>query len=339
MKLNSSVLDDIGILEGTDKSSLRWDYLRQYQEIFSDWRDVEFNMIEIGVAGGSSLFTWQKFFPRANIVGIDIDEQGRRCARERITIEIGSQADEGFLSAICDKCPPSIVVDDGSHQADHIMVSFRALFPLFTPGGWYVVEDLNITGGRDEVPITPHAFFSDTALALLNRRPSDQTDLDMFNNIDRMDLAPGIIFIRKKDPAVLERRIVRESQDLVWRTTHPNNYLWLSEKLMEYDTHLENAERAGRRATDLHPTAEIYQLGLSKILQRRQDFAGATSAARRAIEINPAHFECHYRLGEVLFSVGDFSKANEVFEKSIEVAPEDLRVHILDRRRKLEEGG
>jgi hypothetical protein len=65
----AGVLDDIGILEGTDKTSLRWDYLRQYQEIFRDFRDQEFNLIEIGVASGSSVFTWRKFFTRATIVG------------------------------------------------------------------------------------------------------------------------------------------------------------------------------------------------------------------------------------------------------------------------------
>jgi hypothetical protein len=327
-------LDDLGILEGTDKSSLRWDYLRHYQELFRDWRDVEFNFIEIGVAGGNSLYSWRRFFSRAQIIGIDIDEQARRCVGERIEIEVGSQADEVFLNAVCDRYSPSIIVDDGSHQAEHIMVSFRTLFPRLAPGGWYVVEDLNITGGQDKVSITPHALFTQTALALLNRRTNGSIDPAFLSQVDRVDFAPGLVFIRKKNSILLREESIR-SIDLVWRTKNPNNYLWLAEQLMDYEPYLEQAEIAARRAVELHPASAVYHLGLSRVLQRRKNMSAAMEAARSATVVSPENFECHFQLAVVLWEAGNLTHATEAFDKSIEVAPEYLRVHIEDRRRRI----
>ena len=37
--MKPNFLDQLGIIGGTDKSCLRWDYLRQYQEVFRDWAD------------------------------------------------------------------------------------------------------------------------------------------------------------------------------------------------------------------------------------------------------------------------------------------------------------
>lgn len=72
MKVNET-LDVLGILEGTDKNSARHDYLRYYATIFSHLRDAKFNLIEIGVSRGASLWTWKSYFRHAQIVGIDIN--------------------------------------------------------------------------------------------------------------------------------------------------------------------------------------------------------------------------------------------------------------------------
>ena len=74
-------LDVIGIREATDKSSLVGDYLRQYDSLFADMRHDEFNLIEIGVFQGGSARTWERFFTRARIIGVDIDPQAVRKAR------------------------------------------------------------------------------------------------------------------------------------------------------------------------------------------------------------------------------------------------------------------
>src|SRR5690348_13493597 len=135
-------LDELGILCGTDKSSLRKAYLSHYERLFAPLRDTAFNLIEIGAYNGVSLRTWAEYFPRAFIVGIDIEPNAAKLAEDRIAVRIGSQADAQFLTGVAAEFPPLIVVDDGSHQADHQIASFACLFPKLRPGGCYVCEDL-----------------------------------------------------------------------------------------------------------------------------------------------------------------------------------------------------
>lgn len=334
--MDPELLDTLGILSGTDKSSLRWDYLRHYQELLRDWRDREFNLIEIGVAGGNSLLSWRTYFSRAAIVGIDIVEDARRCAAERIHIEIGSQADPAFLKDVARKYPPSIVVDDGSHQADHIMTSFQTLFPLLAAGGWYIIEDLKITGSLNKATVPPHEFFSRTAYALMCGTPGTHPMPEILAEIDRVDCSTGIVFVRKKDPAAQQARVVR-AIDLVARTRSPNNHLWLAEELTALGQSPEVAKAAAQKAVEIHGRAAIYHIGLSKVLLAQGDMRGAVAAARKAVDVESQNFETHYQLWWALFSAGDLTAAEAAFEMAIGAAPEELRIHIRQRpeRRRL----
>jgi hypothetical protein len=75
-------LDDIGILCGTDKSSLRQNYLCHYERLLNHLRDAAFNLVEIGVHNGASLRTWARYFVRAQIVGHRQRPAGRApCSR------------------------------------------------------------------------------------------------------------------------------------------------------------------------------------------------------------------------------------------------------------------
>jgi hypothetical protein len=138
-------MDVIGAAEGEDKSSVikfRWDYLRQYEQIFAALKDRPINLIEVGVAGGSSLRVWQWYFTAARIIGIDITPSAKRHEGGRVSIEIGSQADGDFLRRICQAHPPTIIIDDGSHLAEHNIFTFEHVFPMLLPGALYIVEDL-----------------------------------------------------------------------------------------------------------------------------------------------------------------------------------------------------
>ncbi len=136
----------MGVLAGTDKSSAHvhcWDYLRHYDELFRPWRSEAINLIEIGLENGASLQMWLDYFAKATIVGIDINPHCARLARERAVIKIGSQEDPEFLQKVAAQYPPTLVIDDGSHIAHHMIASFETLFPALTPGGVYVFEDLS----------------------------------------------------------------------------------------------------------------------------------------------------------------------------------------------------
>src|SRR5436190_11775794 len=136
-------LDTLGILYGTDKSMLRQNYLAHYERVFAGLRDEAFTLLEIGIYNGASLALWQTYFPRAEIVGVDINPRCRQHARNRIKVEVGSQDDPEFLRQLMTQYRPTIIMDDGSHQAEHQIFTFETLFPGLEAGGHYIVEDLS----------------------------------------------------------------------------------------------------------------------------------------------------------------------------------------------------
>lgn len=128
-------------------------YLAAYEEQFHPYRagmplpdgtTRPLRMLEIGIAQGGSLQMWRKYFgPEAIIFGVDLDERCAVAAGD-YEIRIGSQADPDFLRAVVEEMGGvDIVLDDGSHVAEHQVGSMRTLFPLLSDGGVYAVEDLH----------------------------------------------------------------------------------------------------------------------------------------------------------------------------------------------------
>jgi len=122
-------------------------YLPLYDRYFAPYRDnPQVRLLEIGVFQGGSLDLWRRFFgPSAIIFGVDIDP---RCkAFDNVhgnRVRIGSQIDPVFLEGVVlEMGGLDIVLDDGSHRADHMTRTFDVLFPLLSPGGLYIVEDVH----------------------------------------------------------------------------------------------------------------------------------------------------------------------------------------------------
>jgi hypothetical protein len=116
-----------------------------YERHFSTYRGNSLRMLEIGVFKGGSLEVWRNYFgERATIFGIDIDPACAEYADPPNQIRIGSQADPAFLNAVVKEMGGiDLVLDDGSHVAEHQEISFRALFPLLSDGGLYIIEDMH----------------------------------------------------------------------------------------------------------------------------------------------------------------------------------------------------
>ncbi len=101
---------------------------------------------------------WKKYFgPHAQIVGIDIKDKCKKYQEEQVSVRIGDQSDHRFLAEVIEEFgPPDIVLDDGSHQMDHITSTFEYLYPLLSKNGIYLVEDLHTAyweefgGGMDK---------------------------------------------------------------------------------------------------------------------------------------------------------------------------------------------
>jgi hypothetical protein len=142
---------------GTDKEGAHH-YTRHYQRHFAPLRRKRLNVLEIGIGGdaspqrgGQSLRMWKAYFPQARIFGIDIYD--KLCHEERrIKTFRGNQADADFLKAVARQIGTiDIIIDDGSHRNEHVIASFRTLFPLLSPNGIYVIEDLQTSYWSQDV--------------------------------------------------------------------------------------------------------------------------------------------------------------------------------------------
>lgn len=142
-------LEKLAIIQGTDKTSGHH-YIQHYVKHFHQFRKKKINILEIGVGGaenpdtgGGSLRMWKYYFPKSKIYGIDIFDKSKQ-QENRIKIFKGNQNDPDFLKDVFRKTNSSldIVIDDGSHKNEHVITTFKILFPLINNGGIYVVEDL-----------------------------------------------------------------------------------------------------------------------------------------------------------------------------------------------------
>jgi len=133
-------------LANLDKSDARTDkgdhgYLPVYEELFSAFRDTTLPILEIGVGMGGSLRVWARWFPNAEIHGIDI--RPVPSLEARIHTHQGDTMDADFIQLVAALGPFALIIDDGGHVGDEQEAAFRALWPALAQGGVYVIEDLH----------------------------------------------------------------------------------------------------------------------------------------------------------------------------------------------------
>lgn len=132
--------------EHTGESILKWsNYGDIYDKHFAKFRDQPINILEIGVLRGGSMRIWEKYFPKANIFGIDIDEGCLQYQSDRTKIFIGDQSDVSFLRNIKAKIPRiDILIDDGSHRAKDQKITFDEMYYHVSKPGIYLIEDIEL---------------------------------------------------------------------------------------------------------------------------------------------------------------------------------------------------
>ena len=132
--------------EHTGESILKWsNYGDIYDKHFAKFRDQPINILEIGVLRGGSMRIWEKYFPKANIFGIDIDEGCLQYQSDRTKIFIGDQSDVSFLRNVKAKIPRiDILIDDGSHRAKDQKITFDEMYYHVRKPGVYLIEDIEL---------------------------------------------------------------------------------------------------------------------------------------------------------------------------------------------------
>lgn len=146
-------------------------YSPVYYEILKDNRDNFLNVLEIGIGTneimkpisgenyqiGSSLKAWRDFFPNSTIYGLDIVEKVL-FEDERIECYYTDQSKESELEKTIKNIKTKkqnpeltfdLIIDDGSHVVDHMILSFNVLKKYLNTDGLYIIEDIK----RKDLPI------------------------------------------------------------------------------------------------------------------------------------------------------------------------------------------
>lgn len=153
---------------GSDKSPTkeRHAYTLLYHEMFAEQRERVRCVLEIGagyralMGGGNyvdcaSIYMWREYFRNAHIFCAEI-QPGLAREEERLSVIRCDQSSLAQLRALCEdkiRQPIDIIIDDGSHEAAHQLISLYTLFPYLRAGGTYIVEDIQ---QRDLFRVFPH---------------------------------------------------------------------------------------------------------------------------------------------------------------------------------------
>lgn len=168
-----SNLKALATVYGTDKWCGHW-YAQHYETHFAPLRRKQLNILEIGIggfkdpeSGGRSLRMWRTYFPKSRIFGIDIHDKSLHNER-RIKTFRGSQADESFLEEVLKEIQRvDIIIDDGSHQNEHVLATFKFLFPRLNEAGIYVIEDTQTSYWRQYSGSSDNLNSPDTTMGFL----------------------------------------------------------------------------------------------------------------------------------------------------------------------------
>jgi hypothetical protein len=272
-------LNALGIICGTDKSQLGFDYLRHYDRALTQFRNVPINMVEIGVFNGASTRMWKRYFPKATIVGVDIQDRCKAYEEDRLKIEIGSQSDGAFIDALMAKYPPTVMIDDGSHIASDIIFTFERAFPAVLPGGCYIIEDLLFHGGPDG---ERHQLMDGIVHPLHQSHASHQ----LAHSIDRIETVGRAAFIWKKEqnPLGIDYEWL---ELLVQRSGTPHGWAFLAGYVLRTNGPLPLAERAAKTSLVGDENNWSYLSTLGQILEKAGDLSQAAVYFEQAARLAP----------------------------------------------------
>lgn len=114
-------------------------YVPEYRRI-AGILGPEARVCELGVLRGLGLLMLQDLFPRGLVAGVDFNPASQ-WPDGTISI-VASQDNPSLPRLLADYSPQwDLFIDDASHRGHLTRASFGLLWPLVSPGGFYVIED------------------------------------------------------------------------------------------------------------------------------------------------------------------------------------------------------
>ena len=129
----------------SDKCDGGHKFIEIYEDIFTQYRDLEIRFFEIGILNGASHLMWREFFPNGEIFGIDIKDYSEQSTGTGIQTCVADQSNRADLQRCVGEFGGSfdVILDDGGHAMDHQQVSLAHLFKQLNKGGYYIIEDVH----------------------------------------------------------------------------------------------------------------------------------------------------------------------------------------------------
>jgi hypothetical protein len=173
-------------------------YFEIYHRHFQKFVGREVHVVEVGVYSGGSLAMWKDYFGRdCRVYGVDIEPACRAFEDDQVQIFIGDQGDPEFWSRFVSEVPAiDVVIDDGSHEPEHQIVTLEALLPHVRPGGVYLCEDaLKRTNPfHDYIDGFSRNLHEPGSGTTYERRPTD-----FQRTVQAVHLHPWVTVIEKRD--------------------------------------------------------------------------------------------------------------------------------------------
>ena len=107
---------------------------------------------DVNVDVDTSLKIWLDYFPNCSAVGVDINDYSFLNI-PRAKVYQFDQSDEASLTSFkrVEGELFDIIIDDGSHVSHHQQLTLEHLFSQVRRGGFYCIEDLNLTFAYDTI--------------------------------------------------------------------------------------------------------------------------------------------------------------------------------------------
>lgn len=242
--------------KGLRGPSQKWsanNYVDVYQAYLGHRRFEPLKLMEIGLGvrgenwsaeishggnseGGASMRMWYDFLPNSQIVGLDINP-ATHLDNDRITTRLLDQSNREQLAGLVSEYGPEsldVIIDDGSHIADHQQISLEELMPLLKPNGLYFIEDLNEfgvgerSGGRhsSETSVSTRRFFREYAASGEVLAPNAFSSTSFLAGIESIAFHCPAPFMRFRDLAVESLRYVmgRNKRGLLRQEFNPTSH-------------------------------------------------------------------------------------------------------------------
>ena len=150
------------------KVSDKWaSYLDHYDEKLYSYQKLPIKFFEIGIMNGGSLEIFSKYFLNAELIlGCDVDPKCKdlNFDKSNIKVIVGNVNESEIKNQIIKHSEFDIIIDDGSHNSNDIVISFCNYFNHLKDGGLFIIEDLHCSYHQEHrgglfYPISSINFF------------------------------------------------------------------------------------------------------------------------------------------------------------------------------------